>query len=326
MIPLIQIVNLFLYVFSRLIENIPFRKIPISTKCLVGKTAIVTGGNRGIGFATATALASRGCKVIIADSQNGELSRDQIISDTENKNIVYKHLDLSSLQSVRDFAADICKTEDKIDILINNAGIGVTKKLVSEDGLNYIMQVNIFGAFLLTHLLLDLLKKAKSARVLFVSSIFVNTHNLNLDTLNITNYNMDDHYRTILYSNSKVCCILAAQEFNRKLKKHGIIANAIDPIGVKTQIFQTMKYFNNVLVSSGLALLLNIFHQNVQDVANHYLHVITEKDEEESTGQNYVLSSIARKPTILKNSQFCEDIWCKMEEIVGLKPKEKISS
>lgn len=102
----------------------------------------------------ATTLASRGCKIIIADCQNAESSRDQIIATTGNKNIIYRHLDLSSLKSVRKFATDICKTEKEIHILINNAGIGLTKKLVTEDGLNYLMQVNIFGAFLLTHLLL----------------------------------------------------------------------------------------------------------------------------------------------------------------------------
>lgn len=103
--------------------------------------------------------------MIIADCQNAESSRDQIIATTGNKNVVYKHLDLSSLKSVRNFALDVCRTEEKIHILINNAGIGLTEKLVTEDGLNYMMQVNIFGAFLLTHLLLGELTTSINAEI-----------------------------------------------------------------------------------------------------------------------------------------------------------------
>lgn len=108
----------------------------------------------GLGYATSFLLASRGCRVIIADRDNGDRTVEDIKKTTGNNQIIYKYLDLSSLKLTREFANDLKKSEEKIDILINNAGIGVGHKLMTEDGLNTVMQVNYFGPFLLTHLLL----------------------------------------------------------------------------------------------------------------------------------------------------------------------------
>lgn len=103
---------------------------------------------------TSMLLASRGCKVIIACRSKAEKERDEIIKETNNPNITVKHLDLCRFSSVRKFADDIKQEESKIDILINNAGIGFTLDTLSEDGLDVIMQTNYLGHFLLTHLLI----------------------------------------------------------------------------------------------------------------------------------------------------------------------------
>jgi retinol dehydrogenase-12 len=108
----------------------------------------------GIGYQTALNLASRGCKIIMADVADMEKSKLDIIEFTNNPNIFAKHLDLSSLKSVREFASEILKSEDKLDILINNAGIGASEKNRTADGLHPVMQINYFGHFLLTHLLI----------------------------------------------------------------------------------------------------------------------------------------------------------------------------
>lgn len=99
-------------------------------------------------------LASRGCKVIIADKVNSEKSVEKIRKLTNNNNIFYKNFDLSSFASIRKCADKIKLAESKIDILINNAGINGFDAYTTEDGLSSVMQVNYFGAFLLTHLLL----------------------------------------------------------------------------------------------------------------------------------------------------------------------------
>lgn len=107
----------------------------------------------GIGYYTALNLASRGCRVILADILDAEDAKRSIARETNNTNIIAKRLDLANLETVRKFAEDINKTEDRLDILINNAGIGARLPQKTKDGLDLVMQTNYFGAFLLTHLL-----------------------------------------------------------------------------------------------------------------------------------------------------------------------------
>lgn len=107
----------------------------------------------GIGYQTALALAGRGCRVIIADRENCDQSKERIIKETGNRNIVVKKFDLAYLDSVRELAKDLNATEERLDILINNAGTSGLGHRVTKDGLHMGMQVNHFGGFLLTHLL-----------------------------------------------------------------------------------------------------------------------------------------------------------------------------
>lgn len=104
----------------------------------------------GIGYQIALNLASRGCKVIIADQNVNNSIKEAICNETKNPKIHLKYVNLASFKSVKEFARDLYQTEDKVDILINNAGIGYLEGLISEDGLSAVMQVNYYSAFLLT--------------------------------------------------------------------------------------------------------------------------------------------------------------------------------
>ncbi|KAK9874728.1 hypothetical protein WA026_005543 [Henosepilachna vigintioctopunctata] len=218
-----------------------FTKKSDSLACLNGKTAIVTGGSSGIGYATATLLASRGCKVIIACRRDPTREIENIKKRTGNRNITFKRLNLCSLNSVRTFAEEIKKEEKKIDILINNAGAIHVNQKISEDSLNALMQTNYFGAFLLTHLLVEAMKTSSSARVVFLSSAFAHQHRLNSEYLNIKEFDNGAFNTYTLYSNSKLCNILAAQEFAKRLKPRGILVNAADPGAAKTAIVPQIK-------------------------------------------------------------------------------------
>ncbi|KAL3268358.1 hypothetical protein HHI36_007474 [Cryptolaemus montrouzieri] len=295
-----------------------------SVTCLVGKTAIVTGGNSGLGYETSLLLASRGCRVIIADRENGVKSRDEIIRATSNPNILYKYLDLSSAKEVRQFAADICKSEEKIDILINNAGISVSPKFLTEDGINAVMQINYFGAFLLTHLLMNLLKASGSARIVFLGSVSIFFHNLRLDNLNLKNY--DEKSELIkVYANSKLCNVLAAQEFGRRIQKFGITANSVDPGAVRTRIFRLAEEIHYSLFFKILKnLVLFPLGQEPFSGAQTIFHVASSKELENKTGGHYSFLSSWFKPSVLRDQEFCDEIWKKTEQLVGLQPEEKL--
>lgn len=97
-------------------------------------------------------MAARGCRVILAVRSNGDETKDKITKETNNPNVIAKHIDLLSLESVRKFAEDFNETEERLDILILNAGVSCADYL-SEDGLNAAMQINHFSQFLLANLL-----------------------------------------------------------------------------------------------------------------------------------------------------------------------------
>uniref|UniRef100_A0A8D8T8F5 Retinol dehydrogenase 11 n=1 Tax=Cacopsylla melanoneura TaxID=428564 RepID=A0A8D8T8F5_9HEMI len=138
-----------------------------------GKTVIVTGATSGIGEATAYDLAARGARVILACRDLGKANglREAIIEATKNSQVVVKKLDLSSLDSVREFAAQIMDEEKYIHVLINNAGTGGAKPKITKDGLQLAMQVNHFGHFLLTNLLLGKIRDSAPSRIINVSSL-----------------------------------------------------------------------------------------------------------------------------------------------------------
>jgi retinol dehydrogenase 14 len=139
------------------------------------------------------------------------------------------HIDLSSFKSVRDFAAVINKTESKIDVLIHNAGYSNwLKRAVSVDGVEMTMATNHYGPFLLTHLLIDLLKKSAPCRIVVVAS---KTHSLSY--LNPTKSNHLNPVNFLLpmflYGNSKFGNFLFTFELARRLKGTNITVNCLHP-------------------------------------------------------------------------------------------------
>ncbi|KAG5876425.1 hypothetical protein JTB14_010278 [Gonioctena quinquepunctata] len=152
-----------------------------------GKTVIITGTTGGIGKETTKELARKGARIIMA-CRNVDVAkklRDEIVGITKNENIVVKKLDISSQKSIREFAEDIIRTETKLDVLIHNAATCEKKFQKNEDGVELTMATNHYGPFLLTHLLIDLLKRSAPSRVVVVSSVFHRLSWLNLDRINL---------------------------------------------------------------------------------------------------------------------------------------------
>ncbi|KAK4017950.1 hypothetical protein OUZ56_000024 [Daphnia magna] len=217
-----------------------------STKKLTGKTVIITGANTGIGKETAIDLAKRGARVILAcrDPKKAAIAKDDIIRESGNKNVVIRQLDLASLKSVRKFAADILKSELRLDVLINNAGCATIEKTLTEDGLEYQMQSNHFGHFLLTNLLLGLIIKTGTARIINVSSeAHRMAKRLNLDDLTFDREPADSKILRI-YGATKLCNILFSKELAKKLEPFGknITVNALHPGVVHTEFSRFLPY------------------------------------------------------------------------------------
>ena len=138
---------------------------------LFGRTYVITGANSGIGRATADVLAGRGARLILAcrNEEEGLKAQEEIVKNTYNKQVVYKHLDLSSLSSIRGFASDLVVNETRIDGLVNNAGVKELKtREVTGDGFELQFGVNHLGHFLLTYLLIGQLSDWKTGSVVLI--------------------------------------------------------------------------------------------------------------------------------------------------------------
>jgi len=149
------------------------------------KTILITGASAGIGLQSAIGLAKLGAKVVMVgrDEQRTSLAVELVKSQTGNQSVSYLLADLSSLRDVRRLAQEFKEKHDRLDVLLNNAGAIFLWRKVSVDGYEMTFALNHLNYFLLTDLLLDMLKAAQSARIVNVASNAHYRGHLNFDDL-----------------------------------------------------------------------------------------------------------------------------------------------
>jgi len=195
-----------------------------------GRTVIITGGNTGIGQATAEALARLGASVVITsrDPHRGQTAVDQIRRASGNDQVEVVELDLARLASVRSCAKELLDGVDAIDVLDLNAGGVISKRRVTQDGFEMQFQVNHLGHFLLTHLLLERLVQHAPSRVIVLSSW---GHTQARDGLDFEDLQWERRpYRgSMVYSATKLMNVYFSSELARRTRDDGVTANAVHP-------------------------------------------------------------------------------------------------
>lgn len=184
-----------------------------------GQTALVTGANTGIGYETARALAAQGAQVILAcrSRERGEAALAKIRQEQPQARLSLHLLDLSSLAQVRRFASEIQEHYPQLHLLINNAGVMMPPRGLTEDGFELQIGVNYLGHFLLTQLLQKRLEETPAARVITLSSIAHRRGQIDL-----SNFRGEKPYRPMReYAQSKLACLIFALELDRRLKAQG---------------------------------------------------------------------------------------------------------
>ncbi|XP_041670126.1 retinol dehydrogenase 12-like [Cheilinus undulatus] len=213
-----------------------FQRSWSSPERLDGKTAIITGANSGIGKETAIDLAKRGARIIMAcrDLERGQAAVQEVIERSDNDNVVYMNLDLSDSKSIREFAEAVNKDEPRLNLLINNAGVMFSAYGKTVDGFESQIGINHFGHFLLTYLLIDLMKRSAPGRIVMVSSI---AHRLG--TINLDDINSEKSYdRKLAYSQSKLANVLFARTLAKKLEGTGITTYSLHPGIVQSELWR----------------------------------------------------------------------------------------
>jgi NAD(P)-dependent dehydrogenase (short-subunit alcohol dehydrogenase family) len=209
-----------------------------------GRVALVTGGPSGIGFHISLMLAKKGAEVILTyrDSGKAQKAMDQIIAEYPKAIITAVKLDLADLTSVAECTAEIKEKYNKIDLLINNAGVMVPPLSKTRQGFELQMGTNHLGHFALTGLLLPLLIGAPASRIVSVSSLAAFIGQIKLDDLNYAHRRYD---KWEAYGQSKLANLLFIQELSKRLAEHKVpvMAVASHPGGSPTNLQRTSSYF-----------------------------------------------------------------------------------
>ena len=208
---------------------------------MTGKVCLVTGATSGIGRATAVALARASAHVIVLsrDAQKCATVAKAISDATATASVQFIACDLSSMQSVRAAATEFRRNYARLDVLVNNAGVSPSRRRESADGYEYTLALNHLGHFLLTNLLLDLLRHAAPSRIINVSSSIYKQARLDFDDLQLRR----KFSAMRAYANSKLANVLFTVELARRLADSGVTVNAMTPGLTKTNIGQDEGWF-----------------------------------------------------------------------------------
>jgi NAD(P)-dependent dehydrogenase (short-subunit alcohol dehydrogenase family) len=181
-----------------------------------GRVAVVTGSNTGLGLATTQALADAGAEVVMAvrNLDKGETARAQILEEHPHATIRLQALDLASLDSVRAAADELLARYDRLDLLVNNAGLMYSKWQTTSDGFEMQMGVNHLGHFALTNLLLDRVMATAGSRIVSVSSV---GHRIRSTLDPATMMSGEKYDRIAAYGRSKLANLLFTYELQRRL-------------------------------------------------------------------------------------------------------------
>src|SRR5437870_1695241 len=251
------------------------------------RVLLVTGANSGIGKATALGLARLGGTIVLASrsATRGEAARQDIVRDSGNSKVYLEIVDLASEDSTRSFAEEFQRKYPRLDVLINNAGVYTPHREVTPDGLERTFEVNYLSGFLLTHLLLDLLKKSAPSRIVNVSSSAHGPSTIHFDDLQ--GERRYSGYRA--YGQSKLAQILFTRVLANHLEGTGFTVNACHPGVIRTNL--------GIGGASVVVRFVRMFFKGPAKGAETPIYLATSPDVEGVTGK-YFANKRERTPSL----------------------------
>jgi len=287
-----------------------------------GRVAIITGANTGLGLETANALAAKGAHVVLAvrNVDKGKEAAARITNKNPDAVVTSQHLDLTSLESIRATAEELKAAHQRIDLLINNAGVMYTDKGATKDGFELQFGTNHLGHFALTGRLLAHMLPVDGSRVVTVSSV---GHRI-MAKIHFDDLQLDRKYnRVVAYGQSKLANLLFTYELQRRLKLEGAptVALAAHPGGSQTELNRNIPGVVKPLVD----VLWPLISQSAEMGALPTLRAAT--DPAAQGGQYYGPDGFRETrghPVIVKSSKQSHDedvqrrLWTVSEELTGV--------
>jgi NAD(P)-dependent dehydrogenase (short-subunit alcohol dehydrogenase family) len=283
-----------------------------------GKTVVVTGGNSGIGFETAAALASMGARVLIT-ARNADKGRAAVAALTERVagkgQVQLVVFDLADLASVRRGAAEILEQAPRLDVLVNNAGLVLTERAETVDGYEATFAINHLGPFLLTNLLLERMTASTPCRVVNVAST---AHNAARKGIPFDDLQSTRKYRGMrVYGESKLANILFTLELSRRFAGSGLTANSLHPGTVRTG------YGGDGDTRGFLAFGIKIaspFFLSPATGARTSVYLASSPEVDGVSGEYFVKCKPRKPRRWAQDPEAARRLWQVSEELVGLGP------
>jgi len=288
---------------------------------LTGRNALVTGANTGLGLETARVLALRGAHVTMAcrNLEKAELARRSIVDAAggriKQSQLDLLELDLNSLAKTRQSAQEFNSRGLPLHLLVNNAGIMIPMERRTEDGFEAHLGINHLAHFLFTNLILDSLHAAGRARVVVLASSAMGMATLT-PALEDLNWEQRKFSGFRSYGDSKLMNLMFARELNRRCGKNGIVANALHPGVIATELARDQS-----LPFMALGIFMLPFMKSVPRGAATTVYVAT-SPEYQMRGGLYFSDCREKKPDnkLALNDQVCRALWQRSCELTGLEP------
>jgi NAD(P)-dependent dehydrogenase (short-subunit alcohol dehydrogenase family) len=279
---------------------------------LGNKTCIVTGANSGIGKETVIALAKMGMTVVMAvrNRERGEKAREEIVSETASQQVTAMICDMSSMDSIKQFAGEFRDRYERLDGLLNNAGVFMGRRETSVDGYEMTIATNYLGPVLLANELLPVLKSSAPSRVINVCSGLYRSGRTDLDALQTqTRYS-----GMKAYADSKMMLLLYSYKLARLLEGTGVTVNAVLPGFVATNLGR-----GSGLASLGFRLM-RPFQLSAKKSAEALVYLATSADLLGVTGKCFSKSLETTTTSITYDQQAQERLWEATMRLLAIHP------
>jgi NAD(P)-dependent dehydrogenase (short-subunit alcohol dehydrogenase family) len=269
---------------------------------MVGKVVLVTGATSGMGKVTARVLATYGATVVIhgRDEEKAKETVEEIKEETKNPAVYYLLADFEKLDDVRIMANEFRSRFHRLDVLINNAGAVFSKRQESLDAIELTLQVNYLSHFLLTNLLLDMLKASAPSRVVNVSSGVHERGHIDFEDLQMTR----KYSGQKAYASSKLALVLFTYELARMLEGSGVTCNASNPGLAKTHLG-----YDAGLLTSLSKRFVDIFGKSAEKSAETTIFIASSPELSKVSGKYFEEKEEAESSEMSYNTSAAKKLW-----------------
>lgn len=258
----------------------------MSGSVLEGKICLVTGANSGIGKETVMGLSRMGARVIMVcrNGKRGEAAKSEVIRKTGNSTMELLLCDLSSLAQVRKLADEVLSKYNALHVLVNNAGTVSLTETTTVDGFETTLAVNYLAPFLLTNLLLDLVRASAPSRIINVASVSHYGGKIDLDQ---TRRGRAGASMTA-YSNSKLALVMFTYELARRMQGSGVTVNCLHPGAVATIMWRLPSFLTRLfLISPKSGAETTLYLASSPEVEGSSGRYFEKKKENHSSSESY---------------------------------------